>query len=113
MVSLHRVVFRFFFIAVATLPCLAQSQPAPDEINFTRQGVRRFVFDNQHTLPLAALKPAEVIGMTTMYPVRHYSDAHAQVTVNKGQLLIDSDARSDEHTSELQSLMRISYAVCC
>src|SRR3546814_4708379 len=23
------------------------------------------------------------------------------------------DQRSDEHTSELQSLMRISYAVCC
>src|SRR3546814_6881800 len=25
----------------------------------------------------------------------------------------DSDARSEEHTSELQSLMRISYAVFC
>src|SRR3546814_4678337 len=24
-----------------------------------------------------------------------------------------ADARSEEHTSELQSLMRISYAVCC
>src|SRR3546814_128794 len=28
-------------------------------------------------------------------------------------LLSDSDARSEEHTSELQSLMRISYAVFC
>src|SRR3546814_9606717 len=35
--------------------------------------------------------------MTAMYPVRHYSDAHAQVTVNKGQLLIDSDAET--HTA--------------
>src|SRR3546814_7903495 len=26
---------------------------------------------------------------------------------------VDSRARSDEHTSELQSLMRISYAVLC
>src|SRR3546814_9796224 len=26
---------------------------------------------------------------------------------------IDADARSEEHTSELQSLMRISYAVFC
>src|SRR3546814_8162770 len=26
---------------------------------------------------------------------------------------IDSIERSEEHTSELQSLMRISYAVCC
>src|SRR3546814_1943292 len=27
--------------------------------------------------------------------------------------LIGKDKRSEEHTSELQSLMRISYAVCC
>src|SRR3546814_7126846 len=26
---------------------------------------------------------------------------------------IAMDSRSEEHTSELQSLMRISYAVCC
>src|SRR3546814_2340885 len=28
-------------------------------------------------------------------------------------LLVGSDSRSEEHTSELQSLMRISYAVFC
>src|SRR3546814_1377757 len=28
-------------------------------------------------------------------------------------VLVDRDARSEEHTSELQSLMRISYAVFC
>src|SRR3546814_7835930 len=28
-------------------------------------------------------------------------------------LLPDGDYRSEEHKSELQSLMRISYAVCC
>src|SRR3546814_1281771 len=27
--------------------------------------------------------------------------------------MLDSDKRSEEHTSELQSLMRISYAVFC
>src|SRR3546814_3214672 len=31
----------------------------------------------------------------------------------KGYLGPDSDGRSEEHTSELQSLMRISYAVFC
>src|SRR3546814_9907973 len=30
-----------------------------------------------------------------------------------GQLFCDNSARSEEHTSELQSLMRISYAVFC
>src|SRR3546814_6798869 len=29
------------------------------------------------------------------------------------EAFIDSDKRSEEHTSELQSLMRISYAVFC
>src|SRR3546814_4918927 len=29
------------------------------------------------------------------------------------QLIADPDLRSEEHTSELQSLMRISYAVFC
>src|SRR3546814_2290376 len=30
-----------------------------------------------------------------------------------GELLVTGTARSEEHTSELQSLMRISYAVFC
>src|SRR3546814_8125175 len=30
-----------------------------------------------------------------------------------GQFCIPADSRSEEHTSELQSLMRISYAVFC
>src|SRR3546814_5512694 len=35
----------------------------------------------------------------------------AQSSVKKGETLIDTAMRSEEHTSELQSLMRISYAV--
>src|SRR3546814_9624444 len=31
----------------------------------------------------------------------------------KGAIKVDDDNRSEEHTSELQSLMRISYAVFC
>src|SRR3546814_2785808 len=30
-----------------------------------------------------------------------------------GEALVEPDVRSEEHTSELQSLMRISYAVFC
>src|SRR3546814_7854599 len=37
-----------------------------------------------------------------------------QFAFHRGSLCIaDRDARSEEHTSELQSLMRISYAVFC
>src|SRR3546814_5502539 len=36
------------------------------------------------------------------------------VSVRKGgKVVIAGDGRSEEHTSELQSLMRISYAVFC
>src|SRR3546814_20467494 len=31
----------------------------------------------------------------------------------RGSAAVDADQRSEEHTSELQSLMRISYAVFC
>src|SRR3546814_3046271 len=34
---------------------------------------------------------------------------HAEITVNGGRIFV----RSEEHTSELQSLMRLSYAVFC
>src|SRR3546814_9759689 len=37
------------------------------------------------------------------------NEAHAEVTTTAGR----QDIRSEEHTSELQSLMRISYAVFC
>src|SRR3546814_2698500 len=34
-------------------------------------------------------------------------------SVLMGQMIAGAEARSEEHTSELQSLMRISYAVFC
>src|SRR3546814_9737542 len=47
--------------------------------------------------------------------VRHIQDtvagrARVRIDANQG---FDRDQRSEEHTSELQSLMRISYAVFC
>src|SRR3546814_7714751 len=55
--------------------------------------------------PLAFLLVVEELGRVDM------SAAHCfQVHAHSSQLLSD---RSEEHTSELQSLMRISYAVFC
>src|SRR3546814_10069634 len=50
---------------------------------------------------------AEVDGRVIEVPIRN----HAAVAV--GDVLFRIDPRSEEHTSELQSLMRISYAVFC
>src|SRR3546814_6760290 len=37
---------------------------------------------------------------------------HAEISLRGGRIALGCD-RSEEHTSELQSLMRISYAVLC
>ncbi len=68
-----------------------RGQPAPDEISFVRQGVRRFVFDDRHTIPLAALNPKEIVGMSSMFPVIHYLDNHAGVMVENDRLTVSSD----------------------
>src|SRR3546814_7672601 len=45
--------------------------------------------------------------------VEFRTNANVGVNLKASRLLYEYDARSEEHTSELQSLMRISYAVFC
>src|SRR3546814_6524089 len=58
----------------------------------------------------AALAPYGVRTEITPYSNRHFL---ADFITPQIRANIDLDARSEEHTSELQSLMRISYAVFC
>src|SRR3546814_10539721 len=54
-------------------------------------------------------------GISTM-PMRRPSSSRAPISQHPGALSpsrLRSACRSEEHTSELQSLMRISYAVFC
>ncbi len=51
---------------------VAQSRISPEKIKFVRQGVKRFIFDNNQSILLASIIPEEVIGMSVMYPIRHY-----------------------------------------
>src|SRR3546814_5725566 len=48
----------------------------------------------------------------TRVHLRLHQEQHYQVTLKSGRANV-AVARSEEHTSELQSLMRISYAVFC
>src|SRR3546814_4245898 len=50
---------------------------------------------------------------SVLLPVRQLSEMPRQLCSCRQAALEDSSARSEEHTSELQSLMRISYAVFC
>src|SRR3546814_6777676 len=58
---------------------------------------------------------AEQIDAERRHVERHLADCLGGVAVEVGALVAAQrgDLRSEEHTSELQSLMRISYAVFC
>src|SRR3546814_8852681 len=47
------------------------------------------------------------------YPEQEARDHHPHRAGGKGNLMIADMERSEEHTSELQALMRTSYAVVC
>lgn len=83
----------YILLIIAALP--VRSQPAPDEIHFVRQGVRRFVFDDTHALPLAALNPNEIIGMSAMYPTTHHRNTRASIAVSPQQLVMASDTETE------------------
>lgn len=76
---------------------IAQSPLSPDQIKFVRQGVRRFIFDEQQSIPLAALNPREIIGLSAMYPVTHVGNEKADVKIHEGQLSIQS--KTDTRTA--------------
>jgi len=93
--KLRRLAFSVLHIFLMSMAVSVQSQPAPDDINFVRQGVRRFIFDDLHTIPLAALNPREIIGMSAMYPITHHREAHAQINVRHEQLQIVADTETE------------------
>src|SRR3546814_10728888 len=61
------------------------------------------------TLLLAACAPAKVLYVDQAWVRLSPNDA----TPSAGYFTVHGGERSEEHTSELQSLMRISYAVFC
>lgn len=73
----------------------SQRNVPPDEINFVRQGVRRFIFDAHQKIPLSALVPREVIGMSGMYPASHYLGEQAAIAVIGNQLSIQSESETE------------------
>src|SRR3546814_3922243 len=80
----------------------------------------------EHTLSLHDALPISFTGAWGCDMAEHdagykllFSDSNiihsllADFLPQEWQSLLDLDSRSEEHTSELQSLMRISYAVFC
>src|SRR3546814_4862728 len=63
-------------------------------------------FHRQHELRMVAQKAAQQVVQHRI--IEHWRDTEAELSD-----AVPAHIRSEEHTSELQSLMRISYAVFC
>src|SRR3546814_12230232 len=98
----------FFFLMIRRPPRSTRTDTLfPDTTLFRSFGGARTVLDGRtsdsqmYTDYIDYVGEAEALGMTGLFLVEHHFTGTGQVS------------RSEEHTSELQSLMRISYAVCC
>src|SRR3546814_4266099 len=94
------------------------------QIHVFRHKVRRMVGDKQDTagtcLPELAprfihLNAPVIVHQPGCRPASEAAAASRSAAASNSakQVAPDPDMRSEEHTSELQSLMRISYAVFC
>lgn len=93
--SSNKLTLFFLLFSMLTIQRLvAQTNLSPDQIKFVRQGVQRFIFDEDQEILLARLQPSEIIGMSAMYPTTFYSKFQAGIQVKKDQLLIQSDKES-------------------
>src|SRR3546814_6475423 len=92
-------------IMTPTPETLAEDMPIVDAIRFFEQAEHRSypVIDAQGR-PIAIASRADAL---------RWRQANLAEGVTLGELLSDGSMRSEEHTSDLQSLMRISYAVFC
>ena len=69
-------------------------QFSPADIQFVRKGVRRFIFDDHQSIPLASLRPEAIIGMSAMHPIYHHLDEKAELSVRDRHLIVQSEKES-------------------
>lgn len=82
------------FIVIYSVSAHAQSPVSPEQLKFVRQGVKRMIFDDDQSIPLASLVPGKIIGLTAMHPISEYSDTHSEISISKDKLLIQSEGES-------------------
>src|SRR3546814_4624508 len=80
-----------------------------------RGGITTVLIPEENEKDLVEI-PANITGQLKIIPVSHVDQVLAEALVAPVEPIEWTEAdelRSEEHTSELQSLMRISYAVFC
>src|SRR3546814_6803987 len=90
-------------------------EAATDVSIMTRAGVERIL---RFAFRLAQSRPRKLLTVITKSNAQRHAmvmwdEIAKQVSAEFPDVNWDKELRSEEHTSELQSLMRISYAVFC
>lgn len=65
-------------------------QLTSEDIEFTRKGVQRMVFDEHQSIIISKLEPNKIIGMSSMYPQKYLLKQHANIQLNRGKLIVKS-----------------------
>jgi len=74
-------------LSVACLtPCHAGDEVSPLDIKFSRQAVRRLVFDREDAILLSLLKPSEIVDLSVEHPVIRVSGEATDYRVSEGTL---------------------------
>jgi hypothetical protein len=85
-------ILAFLILCLLVKPATISAQDIkPDEIKFVRQRVKRMIFDEDQSIPLAKLQPEKIIGLEAMHPITHYYEKHADVKIKDDKLLIQSE----------------------
>ena len=65
-------------------------QLTPEDIEFTRKGVQRMIFDEHQSIIISKLEPNKIIGMSSMHPQKHLLKQHANIQLNRDKLIVKS-----------------------
>ena len=83
------------FILLAATTASAAEDASPLDIRFTRQAVRRIVFDDDSAIPLSVFSPAKVVNMGIEYPHIRVSGGDTTYEIQKDQLLASAKTTSE------------------
>src|SRR3546814_3446289 len=81
--------------------------------NLFRQGLRSLLKDSPFEITIESADIAEIEGVSTKNNPPELVVMDLSPDTDSAVERVKEVCRSEEHTSELQSLMRISYAVFC
>ena len=89
---MRNIKYLLIFISLVTIVDGGiQGQTSPEDIKFVRQGVRRLIFDEDQSIPLAGLEPEKIIGLSVMHPIKHYLAKPSETFISDDKLVIQSD----------------------